>query len=76
MLEAQRLYRVVSSSLALAAIDSPITQTPGYSPIQFAGHESGDFFFVPRGGRTAKAEPARHAPSRLIASNAKAHSVM
>ena len=53
MLEAQRLYREVSSSLALAAIDSPIAQSPGYSPIQFAGHESGDFFFVPRGVRTA-----------------------
>jgi hypothetical protein len=66
----------VSSSLALAAIDSPIAQTPGYSPIQFAGHESGDFFFVPKGGRTAKAEPARHSTTRLIASNAKAHTVL
>jgi hypothetical protein len=70
MLEAQRLYREVSSSIALAAIDSPIAQTPGYSPIQFAGHESGDYFFVPRGGRVAKADPAV-VPSRLVASNAK-----
>ena len=76
MLEAQRLYREVSSSLALAAIDSPITQTPGYSPIQFAGHESGDFFFVPKGARTAKAEHSRNASSRLIASNAKARPVL
>jgi hypothetical protein len=71
MLEAQRLYREVSSSLALAAIDSPIAQMPGYSPIQFSGHESGDFFFVPKGARTAQAGSAQPAPSRLLASNAK-----
>ena len=48
LLEAQRLFREVSSTLALAAVDAPVTQTPEYSPIQFAGHETGDFFFVPR----------------------------
>lgn len=53
LLNAQRLYRQVSSSLALAAIDSPISQAPGYSAIQYAGHESGDFFFLPRGAKTA-----------------------
>ncbi|HET6604629.1 MAG TPA: caspase family protein [Xanthomonadaceae bacterium] len=47
LLEAQRLYREVNSALALAAVDSPVPQNPGYSPIQFAGHETGDFFFVP-----------------------------
>ncbi|HEV2606677.1 MAG TPA: caspase family protein [Xanthomonadaceae bacterium] len=66
MLEAQRLYREVSSSLALAAIDSPIAQSPGYSPIQFAGHESGDFFFVPKGARTALAKP-QHPTLRWVA---------
>ena len=69
MLEAQRLYREVSSSLALAAIDSPITQSPGYSPIQFAGHESGDFFFVPKGARTAAVGIPRHAQRHLVAAN-------
>ncbi|HEY2346563.1 MAG TPA: caspase family protein [Xanthomonadaceae bacterium] len=59
LLNAQRLYRQVSSSLALAEIDSPIAQSPGYSPIQFAGHESGDFFFLPRGGKTAAVEPGK-----------------
>jgi hypothetical protein len=66
MLEAQRLYREVSSSLALAAIDSPIAQSPGYSPIQFAGHESGDFFFVPKGARTALIKP-QHPTLRWVA---------
>jgi predicted nucleic acid-binding Zn-ribbon protein len=49
LLEAQRLFREVSSSLALAAVNSPVTQVPEYSPIQFAGHEAGDFFFAPKG---------------------------
>lgn len=50
LLEAQRLYREITSSLALAAVNAPITQVPEYSPIQFAGHESGDFFFMPKAG--------------------------
>ncbi len=55
LLEAQRLFREVSSSLALAAVNSPVTQIPEYSPIRFAGHEAGDFFFVPKD--TAAAGP-------------------
>lgn len=50
ILEAQRLFRQVTASLALASVDAPITQVPEYSPIAFAGHEAGDFFFVPEGG--------------------------
>lgn len=53
LLEAQRLFREVSTSLALGAIDSPVPQVPEYSPIRFAGHESGEFFFMPRGAGTA-----------------------
>jgi hypothetical protein len=47
LLEAQQLFRQVTASLALAAVDAPISQVPEYSPIQFAGHETGDFFFLP-----------------------------
>lgn len=53
LLEAQRLYREVSTSLALGAINSPVPQVPEYSPIRYAGHESGEFFFLPRGGGAA-----------------------
>ena len=78
LLEAQRLYRDVSSSLALAAINSPIAQSPGYSPIQFAGHESGDYFFVPKGARTAAVE--KHASQalqpQLLAANVAAQPAM
>jgi hypothetical protein len=55
LLEAQRLFREVSSSLALAAVDAPVTQIPEYSPIQYAGHEAGEFFFVPKGAAAVAA---------------------
>ncbi len=50
LMEAQRLYREVSTSLALNSINSPLPQNPQYAPIRYAGHESGDFFFMPRAG--------------------------
>lgn len=49
LMEAQRLYREVATSLALNSINSPIPQNPQYAPIRYAGHESGDFFFMPKG---------------------------
>ena len=49
LMEAQRLYREVSTSLALNSINSPVPQNPQYAPIRYAGHESGDFFFMPKG---------------------------
>lgn len=48
LLEAQRLFGEVTTSLALASIDSPLPQQPQYAPIRFAGHESGEFFFQPK----------------------------
>jgi len=50
LMEAQRLYREVATSLALNSINSPIPQNPQYAPIRYAGHESGDFFFMPKAG--------------------------
>ncbi len=44
ILEAQRVFQEVS---ARVTYEAPIEQLPQYSPIRFAGHESGDFFFVP-----------------------------
>jgi hypothetical protein len=57
LLEAQGLFREVSSSLALGAINSPVPQVPEYAPIRYAGHESGGFFFMPRGGGSAAGAP-------------------
>jgi hypothetical protein len=47
VLEGARLYREINASLALAALDAPVSQVPRYAPIQFAGHEAGEFFFRP-----------------------------
>ncbi|MBB5209053.1 caspase family protein [Chiayiivirga flava] len=55
LLEAQRLFREINTALALSAIDSPVPQSPEYSPIRYAGHESGEFFFLPRDRRVAVA---------------------
>ena len=55
LLEGQRLFREVSTSLALAAADAPLPQVPEYAPIRYAGHESGEFFFLPKGGGRAGA---------------------
>ncbi len=54
LLETQQLFREITSSLALAAVNAPVTQVPEYAPIQFAGHENGEFFFLPsaKGART------------------------
>jgi Caspase domain len=71
VLEAQRVFREVSSTVALSAAKSPLPQSPQYAPIRYAGHESGEFFFVPKGAATAAAgfpQPdhlAMAAPARL-----------
>ncbi len=56
LLEGQRLFREVSTALAIAAAESDLVQIPGYAPIQFAGHEAGEFFFSPRNAGVAAAD--------------------
>ena len=46
VMEGQRLYHQVSQSLADSAAGR-VEQIPRYAPIKYAGHEAGDFFFVP-----------------------------
>lgn len=48
LMEGQKLFREVTASLAAAATESSILQFPEYAPIQFAGHEAGEFFFKPK----------------------------
>lgn len=48
VLEGQRLFRQVSAAVAVAADRYKVDQVPEYAPIRHAGHESGDFFLVPR----------------------------
>jgi hypothetical protein len=48
-LEAQRLYREVAARVVYLAASFKVEQRPEYAPLKFAGHESGDFIFVPAG---------------------------
>ncbi|MGD2064620.1 MAG: caspase family protein, partial [Nitrospirota bacterium] len=55
ILEGQHLFREVSDRVRQVASRLQIEQVPEYAPIQHAGHESGEFFFVPRKGRPTAA---------------------
>ena len=46
--EGQSLYRALAARVAHAAAELEFEQTPQFAPIAHAGHESGDFFLVPR----------------------------
>ncbi len=46
-LEGQRLFREVSARVVYTALRYKFEQIPQYAPIRFAGHEAGDFLFVP-----------------------------
>jgi len=47
VLEGQRLYNQIAAQVAYAA-SAELEQIPQYAPVQYAGHESGDFLFVPQ----------------------------
>jgi len=47
-MEAQRLYREVAARVLNLSSRFQLEQRPEYAPLKFAGHESGDFLFVPR----------------------------
>lgn len=47
-LEAQRLFRDLKSRIANDTVAQSFAQTPEMAPLQFAGHERGELFFVPR----------------------------
>ena len=47
VLETQRLWSAVSARVAHATETLHREQIPEYAPIRHAGHESGEFFFVP-----------------------------
>ncbi|HMB57874.1 MAG TPA: caspase family protein [Arenimonas sp.] len=61
LVEAQRVFQEVQTSLALNAAKSALPQQPQYAPIRFAGHESGEFFFIPKGAATAAVDNSRKA---------------
>jgi hypothetical protein len=47
IMEGQRLFSLVAQQVTNVGAAAQIEQVPQYAPIKFAGHEAGDFFFVP-----------------------------
>ena len=47
ILEGQQLHKEIAARVAYVAAAHSLEQIPQYAPIQYAGHESGDFLFVP-----------------------------
>lgn len=48
VLDGRTLHQKVAQSVSFAAADVAFEQVPLYSAIKYAGHEAGDFFFVPK----------------------------
>lgn len=47
ILEGQRLFSMLHPKVVVGAEEMNIEQIPEYAPIRHAGHESGEFFFLP-----------------------------
>jgi TPR repeat protein len=47
VIEAQKIWQEVAARVLNSALRFKVEQKPEYSPLKFAGHEAGDFLFVP-----------------------------
>jgi hypothetical protein len=47
LLTGQHLFREIAAGMALRSARAGLQQAPEYAPIQFAGHEAGEFFLMP-----------------------------
>ncbi|MBS0569155.1 MAG: caspase family protein [Proteobacteria bacterium] len=61
LLTGQELFREIAAGMALRSANAGLQQAPEYAPIQFAGHEAGEFFLMPEktGRKTAALGKAR-----------------
>jgi len=50
IMEGQKLHRELVARVAYSPEASQLKQVPQYAPIRHAGHESGEFFFLPHSG--------------------------
>lgn len=60
LLTGQELFREIAGGMALRSANAGLQQAPEYAPIQFAGHEAGEFFLLPEGARRASARVHAH----------------
>lgn len=66
LLTGQEMFREIAAGMALRSANAGLQQAPEYAPIQFAGHEAGEFFLMPEGASRASA-------SRTTGPHAVAH---
>jgi hypothetical protein len=59
LLTGQELFREIAGGMALRSANAGLQQAPEYAPIQFAGHEAGEFFLMPENGGRKTAALAR-----------------
>lgn len=52
LLTGQHLFREIAAGMALRSANAGLQQAPEYAPIQFAGHEAGEFFLMPGNARS------------------------
>ena len=55
LLTGQHLFREIAAGMALRSARAGLQQAPEYAPIQFAGHEAGEFFLMPAGAGKSQA---------------------
>ncbi len=56
ILEGYALFRAVQERVKRSAAQLNVEQDPQYAPIKFAGHEAGEFFFLPNPTRVSRME--------------------
>jgi uncharacterized caspase-like protein/septal ring factor EnvC (AmiA/AmiB activator) len=59
VLEGYALYREVQKRVKRAAAQLNVDQDPQYAPIKFAGHEAGEFFFLPSSAKLSQRDLRR-----------------
>jgi len=65
LLTGQHLYREIAAGMALRSASAGLQQAPEYAPIQFAGHEAGEFFLMPTNARASAARELA-APAAVV----------
>jgi hypothetical protein len=60
VIDGSRLYQEVAARVAYAATRFHVEQVPEYAPIKYAGHDFGDFFFVPVSAQASLSSASLH----------------
>ena len=67
ILSSPELFSRIRKNVELAAAKNKFVQSPEFKSIKGAGHEVGDFFFIPKAGKSAWRLPQRVEPAERVA---------